>query len=232
MESAGSARRDASGGRRQGERAGLDVDRIVEAASALDPSEITMRRVAARLGVDHKALNHHVADRETLMGLLAWRAFAAHFDADAPASADWKSACVDYAEAVVDAAVAVGPLIDHLSLRGAPLTGFVLRTEHFVGTLVAAGFTDEQALRATVILTNLCIAHARDVVTARTLATHPRSDVVRAAFAQSADSSPDEDFPNLTRILDAQIDTYSHGQFTFALAVIVNGLALIAGVPN
>lgn len=65
--------------RSRGVRAGLDRRQIIDAARTLDPGAVTMQAVADVLGVDRKAVNHHVSDRETLLGLVAVDAFSEHF---------------------------------------------------------------------------------------------------------------------------------------------------------
>jgi len=55
--------------RRQGVKAGLDLSKILSAASSIPVEDLTMQAVADRLGVDRKAVNHHVSDRETLIRL-------------------------------------------------------------------------------------------------------------------------------------------------------------------
>ncbi|GIM93444.1 hypothetical protein [Paractinoplanes toevensis] len=41
------------------------------AARDMDPATLTMQAVAERLGVDRKALNYHVTDRDGLLELVA-----------------------------------------------------------------------------------------------------------------------------------------------------------------
>ncbi|GEB95603.1 hypothetical protein [Microbacterium lacticum] len=58
-----------------------------------------MQEVANALGVDRKALNHHVTDRESLLELLAIDAFRTRFaEADVDLGDTWQDACRTYAE--------------------------------------------------------------------------------------------------------------------------------------
>jgi len=204
--------------RGQGVHAGLDLDQIVDAASRLEPSTLTMRAVAAELGVDHKALNHHVRDRDTLMGLVAWRAFAARYAPTALGHADWREACSVFAHNFVDAAIPVGPLTDNLSLRGTPLTLFLEQLDILLGTLVDAGFDDETALRMVTLLSTICVAHAQDAVAAEA-DQRPRRAIVQAAL----DDSPSPALPNLARILPLEVDTYSQRQLDLSLRIFLAG---------
>ena len=65
--------------RKPGKRAGLDLQKIVEAARLIDASELSMQSLADSLSVDRKALNYHVKDKQTLLGLVAMDTFSARF---------------------------------------------------------------------------------------------------------------------------------------------------------
>ena len=61
--------------RQRGRPRQITRERIVSAARTLAPEQLTMQAVADVLGVDPKALNYHVGDRETLRELVAVDAF-------------------------------------------------------------------------------------------------------------------------------------------------------------
>lgn len=67
----------------------LDVDRLVSAAFAQLEEDgldrLSMRRVAARLGVQAPAIYWHLSDKGELLGLMANRIYAAAYAATAPA---------------------------------------------------------------------------------------------------------------------------------------------------
>jgi TetR/AcrR family tetracycline transcriptional repressor len=204
--------------RRRGTHAGLDLDQIVDAASRLDPTTLTMRAVAAELGVDHKALNHHVRDRDTLMGLLAWRAFTVRYTPTALSDAGWREACRAFANNFVDAAIPVGSLNDYLNLRNSPTAVVIEQVDILLGTLVDAGFSDEVALRLVTLLSTICTAHAQDVSAAESDA-RPRREIVQRVL----DDTSGPALPNLARILPQQIDTYGHRQLEVSLDLFVAG---------
>lgn len=205
--------------RTPGSRAGLSLEQIVAEARRLDPSTLTMRGLAKKLHVDHKALNHYVRDRDSLMGILAWDAFSTHASA-IDLTGDWRAGCQGYAYGCADAAVAVGSLAGHLKLNGAPFTNFLETSESLIALLLASGFDDETALRSVALLTNICLAYAQDVVGASVANQRRRRDSLRAALVNGADPA----LPNLSRILAEEIDTYDRKQLELSVTVFIAGM--------
>lgn len=206
--------------RSRGIRAGLDRQQIVDAARTLDPGAVTMQAVADALGVDRKAVNHHVSDRETLLGLVAVDAFSDSFSAvQITGNSDWKDTCRTYAIGLTDAVVTIGPLADHLHLGNPLITTMLEATDVVLATLIDAGADDETALRSLVLLTNICLGHARDVTSLARAGVRPRRDLVNEAMTGS-DGPPIE---TLARLAAAQIDTYDHRQLELSIEVFVRG---------
>src|ERR1700759_3393894 len=84
--------------RTRGERAGLDIKTIIEAARTLEPEAITMQAVADPLGVDRSALNYYVTGRNALLELVAADAFSTHASQiEVPSDDGWQAACRAYA---------------------------------------------------------------------------------------------------------------------------------------
>src|SRR5688500_11434548 len=121
-------------------RAPLSRERIVTAAMALADEKgeagVTMRAVAARLGVEAMSLYNHVARREELLGGMVDRVFG---EIELPASThDWKQALRDrtnsartvlrrhpWAVSLMDSGKATGPelLRHHDAVLGALRAG-------------------------------------------------------------------------------------------------------------
>jgi TetR/AcrR family tetracycline transcriptional repressor len=207
-------------GRIQGKHAGLERSQILAAARSLDPSTLTMKAVADHLGVDRKALHHYVTDRDTLLRLVAEDIFSASFSPSPIAEQnEWQAACRAYAHGITTSAIAVGALSEHLRLDMLLATTMLATTEAVLGTLVAAGFTDETAVRSLALLTNICLAYARDVEISSRRGEHPRLDLLRSAL-EATDS---ETFENLERIAASATDTYDHRQLDYSLDVFLRG---------
>ncbi|MBO9670127.1 MAG: TetR family transcriptional regulator [Sphingobium sp.] len=88
----------------------LDQNQIVREAVALLTEEgldaVSLRKVAARLGVTVSSLYWHVKDKETLLGLMSASIFRACLDA-IPPSADWRTWLHDFGLSLWDAQITI-----------------------------------------------------------------------------------------------------------------------------
>lgn len=206
--------------RSRGQRAGLDLDQIVETAQSFEVEDLTMQSLAKAMQVDRKALNYYVKDREALLTILAHKAFADKFSPDAiRAAEDWRDASRIYASSFVERALSLGKLSEHLWFDE-PLTTWSLEAnESLFARFFEAGFTDEAATRLVTMLSTLCLGHARDVIQATGSMEKPRPKALRAALERL---NP-EKFANLLRILDHGYDTYGDEQIDFSIDVFLIG---------
>lgn len=206
--------------RSRGQRAGLDLDQIVETAQTFEVDQLTIQSLANAMNVDRKALNYYVKDREALLAILAHKAFADGFSSDSVRTAgDWRDASRIYAQRFVEGAVSLGKLSEHLWFNE-PLTAWSLEaTESLFALYFEAGFPDEAATRLVTMLSTLCLGHARDVIQATSSQEKPRPKAVRAAL-ERLDA---EKFANLLRILDHGYDTYGDEQIEFSIDVFLIG---------
>jgi len=209
------------GGRRAiGVRAGLSLERIIEAARSLDPDTLTMQALANELGVDRKALNHHVSDRETLFELVAVDAFSARFSAVHIAEhIRWQEACLAYARGFTESVIATGLLADRIRLSDSLVTKVLQPTEAVLKRMVEGGFDDEFAMRSLALLTNICSAYARDTVLVSRSGVNPRPHLLR----KSLDERDSRDFENLTRIAALPASTYDEVQLELSIEVFIRG---------
>jgi len=206
--------------RGRGQRAGLDLERIMKVARGFEHSQLSMQTLADALNVDRKALNYHVKDRQTLLGLVAKEAFDETFDPQSIASASsWEVACRAYAYRFVESVVNLGALAEHLWF-GDPLSDLTLvPAEALFEQLRKAGFTDEVSVRLVTLLVTLCLGHARDILQVASELERPRPRTLKAALVKANPA----DFENLTRISRLGVDTYSREQLDFAVDVVIDG---------
>lgn len=205
--------------RTRGKRAGLSRAIIVNTACQLDHHELNIQAVANELGVDRKAIHHYVPDLNTLLSLVAEETFASHFDGGASADcASWQEALRLHAAALANAAMATGNLVTYLDPRGPmAVPRFIASTEAALELLVSVGATDHQALRTIAMLTNICLAYARDMVS--------DADTRRPALLHQALSSQDAgSLPVLTRMDAASLHSYDHAQLEFSLDILISGV--------
>ena len=206
--------------RSRGERAGLDIPRIIEAARSLDPEAVSMKAVADILGVDRSALNHHVSGRDALLEFVAADAFSAHAATiEIPPTDGWQAACRSFAVGFTDALVATGRYVEFFRPSVGLVPGLLSPAEAVLRALVRAGVDDEVASRCLGALSNICLGFARDVVLSTNAGEHPRARQVRIAVA-----AHDERFENVSRIASGAYDLCDRKQLEFTVDVFIGGL--------
>ncbi|MEU1520365.1 TetR/AcrR family transcriptional regulator C-terminal domain-containing protein [Streptomyces sp. NPDC005811] len=210
--------------RTRGRRAGISLPRIIEAARSLDAGAVTMQAVADKLGVDRKAVNHHVSDRDSLLRLLALDSLSrSSRTVEIPGEASWQEACRIYAEAFTESLIAADALAEHLMPDDSLYAPFIEPAEALAAKLTEAGFDDEAAVRSLALLVNLCWAHARDTIHVARSGERLRPRLTRELVAGRDPGA----FENLARIVEHGIDTYDRKQLDFAVEVFVRGLEAV-----
>jgi TetR/AcrR family tetracycline transcriptional repressor len=209
--------------RSRGMRAGLDLDMIVKTARLVPPVNLTMQAVATELGVDRKALSYYVEDRESLLALVATDAFSANFaTVSIPPASSWQEACRFFAQGFAASLIQTGSLVEHFRLGHSLAVGFLQPGESILAKMIAAGFEGQMAARLVHLLSNICIAYAKDCVIAarggRALAGS-----VRSAIA----SSEAHDFENISTILEAGVAIDSDEQLSLSITVFLEGAAML-----
>ncbi|SHN47701.1 TetR/AcrR family transcriptional regulator C-terminal domain-containing protein [Cryptosporangium aurantiacum] len=210
----------AATGRRRGRPPRIDRARIVAAARELDPETLTMQAVAERLGVDRKALNYHVNDRERLLELVASDALATRLGSlQLPHDGDWQDAVRVYTRAMRDAMIGIGALFDYVRM---PLSGgeaALASVEGLLQVLVRAGFTADEAGRTVALLAELLVSSARDAVLIERHGVHPQLVEVRRVL----DAAPADAMPGLRGLRDLGLQA-GDAQLEFDLEVVLAGL--------
>lgn len=188
--------------------------------------KLSMQGVADRLGVDRKALSHHVGSRAGLLKLLALDSFKGEFSLDQITSCEsWREACHVYVRSFVSATIQAGPLIDYIEVDTVQTGWFLEVTDALLGHLYAAGFDDETTQRSMVLLTNFCFSHSRDYVRSLSGEQLRRIEVLRRSLALVEAGESVDRFPNLQRIGQQPPDaTYGESQLQFGLKVLLDGM--------
>ncbi len=188
----------------------------------MDPATLTMQGLADAMGVDRKALNHHVNGRDGLLELLATDAFSREFARiRVPAAADWRDACRRFAAGTRRALVSSGALALHFHTASETAVAAIRPAEAVVERMVAAGFDEDTAGRALLMLTTLASGFARDEVMSRQAGGHPQVARFRELMAQAHPKGLD-----VLRRLDARgFEAFSDEQFAFDVDVALDGLA-------
>ncbi|WP_159499299.1 TetR/AcrR family transcriptional regulator C-terminal domain-containing protein [Microbacterium sp. 18062] len=207
--------------RGRGERAGLDRATIIAAARRIDPGTLTMQSLADDLGVDRKALHHHVNGRDALLEMVAEHVFLERMSATAiPPDADWRDACRVFAAGMRRSLVDSGVLAPHFRSTPVMTLSAIRPAEIVLERMLAAGFSEENAGRALLLLTTVGIGFAREEVADARNGGHPQIGPFRDLLART----PPADLGVLRRLDASGFDAYGDAQFTFDIDAVVAGL--------
>lgn len=181
-----------------------------------------MQAVAGVLGVDPKALNYHVGDRDGLRELVALDVFESELRRVVlPADGDWRVVARSYAAAIRDAYVKVGVLAATFHLPAASGLGALAPVERLLQALVDAGFDAVQAGRALNQISETAYAAGRTAVLAAQNRVHPNVPEIADALEHAAA----EEFPIMRQVIEATgHDQGGTDQFEFSLTVVIAGL--------
>jgi TetR/AcrR family transcriptional regulator, tetracycline repressor protein len=217
------AQPDSAERRGRGSRAGLDRERIIAAARGMDPATLTMQSLAAELGVDRKALNYHVSDRESLLELLAIDAFLTRFttiriDPDG----DWRDACRALASGIRESVHATGEWVGYYRFTTQQDLVAVGPAEVVAERMLDAGFDRITVSRAMHLLITICTGFARDAVMSTREGGHPQIEELRRVLGDTA-----EGYTAIRDLVDARVDNYGDAQFDFDLDAFFTGMSAL-----
>lgn len=218
-----------SKGRKRGGPLRITRRRIVEAARGMDPQTLTMQAVADELGVDRKALNYHVTDRDGLLRLMAVdvfemtaaEAFESYFEASGMPD-DWRAAIRTWAVTVRDSMVASGFVSTYFPL-GTDSLKVLQPAEIVLQQLLQAGFDLRTAGRALTFVTSFAMGVGRDLLLQKQAGEHPQAPEVRRLLELGGDSGDYEAFRALVQLeINSPADV--DDQFEFEVEVFIAGM--------
>lgn len=211
-----------SGFRRpRGHRAGLNIDKIITAARSLPQHQLSMQAVANTLGVDRKALNHYVHDRENLLSIVARVEFAEAFDAlDVPQDADWRTVATAFARSNANGMLAAGLLSDYLRTGSNNAAPFLEASELLMRSLTDAGLDLHTAVRSVAVINNACAAYTRDVSIAKNSVAALRLELLTEAL----ENEEKDAFPTLQAVAKDPVLTHDEEQLDFAISIVLDGI--------
>lgn len=187
---------------------------------------LTMQAVARELGVDRSALNYYVKDRVGLLEFVARDTFATEFSRFRfPEAADWQTGCLEYARALRDALVSTGSLVAYFRYDAQGGLDMLRPAELLLEKLLSAGFDDHTVAHASLMLANIAMSLARDLIFVRQYGEHPQPGIVHAAL----DSAPADEFPALRQIMRPDPADYGDAQLELSLRVFTLGMEQILG---
>jgi len=222
---------DVAAPRTRGRPARISRERIIAAARTIAPEAVTMQKVADVLGVDPKALNYHVRDREGLRQLIVLDVFESELRrVKMPRGGDWRDVIRAYVHALREATIKLGVLAVAIHLPGSQGLGALTPVEGVLQALVGAGFNVEDAGRALTFISEMAYVAGRDALRSAANPVHPDIPGISTALRSAAAA----DFPVLRQVVAAQAGgALEEGQFEFSLELIIAGLeqAVAARTP-
>lgn len=203
--------------RGRGSRAGLDLERIIAAARDMDPETLTMQSLADALGVDRKALNHHVTDRQSLFELLALDAFRRRFsDAELSLGTTWQDASRAYARGMVESLLDIGTWSEHFRFTSQRDLALVGPAEAIAQRMLAAGYDPVTVSRSMHLLATICTGFARDTLAGRRTGGHPQIEELRRALDEVHG-----EYEALRRLVEARVDNFGDAQLAFDIEAYI-----------
>jgi len=208
--------------RTRGRPARISRERIIAAARTIAPEALTMQKVADALGVDPKALNYHVGDRDGLRQLVVLDVFESELRrVKIPGDGDWRDVVRAYVHALREATIKLGVLAVAIHLPGSQGLGALDPVESVLQALVGAGLDIEKAGRTLTFITELAYAAGRDALRMAENPVHPDVPAISTALRSAAA----DDFPVLRQVVAAKAGAApDEGQFEFSLELVIAGL--------
>lgn len=218
----------------------LTPDRVVAAAMGLADAEglsaLTMRRLAASLGVEPMSLYHHVPGKDRLLDGLTEALLAelsAAVAAQAQAGDDWRTAlrqrCLTAREVMVRHRWAPGLLG---SRSGIP-SGLYAYYEAVLATMIRGGLSYHLAHRAIHALGTMVLGFSQELFSPNTDGGTLDEEAAEAEFAAMAEAVPHLAAMIASEVHDNDEDPLgwcdSQNEFEFTLDLLLDGLARAAG---
>ena len=208
--------------RTRGRPARISRERIIAVARTIAPEALTMQKVADVLGVDPKALNYHVGDRDGLRQLVVLDVFESELRrVKIPGGGDWRDVVRAYVHALREATIKLGVLAVAIHLPESHGLGALDPVESVLQALVGAGLDIEKAGRTLTFITELAYAAGRDALRMAENPVHPDVPAISTALRSAAA----DDFPVLRQVVAAKAGAGpDEGQFEFSLELVITGL--------
>jgi AcrR family transcriptional regulator len=210
-----------------GQRAGLTRELVLAAARRIADAEgvdrLTMRRLAAELGVLPNALYTYVPDKEALLDALIDDLLAG-IEADEPAAGDWREGLARVMDSSRRLLLAHPQLVPAFLARPGLGPNAARLGEITFGLLRQGGLEGERAVEAfrTLLIYSLGFAAFQ--------ATRLPDDPARSARAEAAFASlPEDRFPEMRRLASHLAGPTTARQFHTGLRWLLDGIAAQSG---
>lgn len=216
-------------------RAPLSRDRLLSTAAALADAEglgaVTMRRLAAEVGVEAMSLYHHLPGKSGLLDSLAERVIeeiAAELAAAGPAPQDWREdvrrRCLLARSVMLRHPWAPGLVSSRTEVPVAAYAHF----EALVDSMVRGGLSYHLAHRALHALGSMALGYVSEIFSPAAAGGSTDTEAAEEQLAAMADV-----FPQITAMVAAELHDHndpvlgwcdSQSEFEFTLDLLLDGL--------
>jgi AcrR family transcriptional regulator len=213
----------------------LTRERVVDEALAIiahdGANALTMRRLAARLGVVPGALYHHVRNKQQLQDLLL-DGVLAEVDLDLEPSLGWTEQLKVLAHRLRRVLEAHPGIAGILKTRDPLGPHSLALAEAFLSPLLAAGFADREAGLAFFLLLDYTIGFAVSTPATSVNEQRVRDQAIRSQLHQFFRSLPPDRFPALVALGEHVWVDNRDERFAAGLDVLVVGLDHARNAPH
>jgi TetR/AcrR family tetracycline transcriptional repressor len=213
----------------------LTRERIVTEALAViaqdDVQALTMRRLAARLGVVPGALYHHVGNKQQLQDLLL-DGVLAEIDLDLDPALGWSEQLKVLAHRLRQVLEAHPGIAGILKTRDPLGPHSLALAEAFLSPLQTAGFGDREAGLAFFLLLDYTIGFAVSTPATSVNEQRVRDQAIRSQLHQFFRSLPPDRFPALVAVGEHVWVDNRDERFTAGLQVLADGLEHARNAPR
>ncbi len=203
----------------------IDVQAITKAALDIGLDQVTMKRVAERLGVAVASLYQHIRNRDELVRLAALRQALSRRRPE-NAGQHWAELATDYARSLVELLVSEPRLIVEVLNGRLGAEAEVDLLEPFLSALTAHGFSTGDAMRLYTSVSTVAMGAAVSALNAAASQSvgQPRGIEIRRVLAER---DPDE-LPVIRRSLPDYLDSHN-GDWLGTLHHLLLGIAAARG---
>lgn len=201
---------------------------VLETAAAFADREglaaLSMRKLAAQLGVEAMSLYHHVANKDELLDGMVDLVFS---EIDLPQLGDpWKDAMRARADSARTALLRHPWAVGLLDSRANPGPATLNHHDAVIGTLRIAGFSVKNAAHAFSLLDS----YIYGFVLQETGLPFKNEEELETVATDIADSMPEDAYPHLSEMmLHVLRPGYAYAdEFAFGLELILDGLERVA----
>lgn len=204
----------------------IDRDKILAAANRIGVERLTMRAIAAELGVTTQALYNHIGGRRELVLLLA-NDYDHCFDHDPIALVHWQPWLSAFARALADHLAGQPGLAGSVSTRG-PTSSAALRfVDLTIQKMTAEGFEPAAALDAYRAVLELVVCWVQH---GEALGDPEAPGRERALFVEALTHADDKELTHLPSIA-ARWGRSRTELFDYVLAALLAGIATLGPFP-